>query len=463
MHTQVCVIGGGISGLSVAAGLALDAQAGEQAAVVLLEGGDRPGGVTWSEVKEGRVLDHGPSSWLSGEPALDRLLELAGLQDQLLSPSPASKARFIWARGERHRVPMAPPSLLSTRLIPWGTRLRLFGEPFVGRGDPEADESVADFMARRLGEGVVDRLVSPMVAGIYGADPRKLSVRAAFPKLWQLEHDHRSLLIGAMKSRSPGPRPQLQALRGGAGTLSRGLAGILGDRVKTGRRVQAVEPMGEGWAVHTDEGRITADAVVLATPAHAQAATLRGLDAQAARALDEIPYAPIAVVTMAWPAEAFSAPVEGFGVLVAGDSRDEAPVLGTIFVSSTFPDHAPPGEVLLRTMVGGQPDPSGAALDEQALLARVHAAHAKFCGAPQGEPRLVHVVRHPQAIPQYSQGHLRRVAVARQAQVRHPGLFLAGSHLDGPGVRDCARTSATVAAQVRRWLATGETDSGVPV
>ena len=177
----------GFSGLAVAASLALDGQAGETCGVTLLEGSDRVGGVTWSDVEDGRVLDRGPSSWLSGEPALDRLIALAGLEDQIMPASPASRARFIWADGALHAVPMAPPALLSTKLLTWSTRLRMLAEPLVSRGDSEADETVAAFAARRLGPGVVPRLVAPMVAGIYGADPDQLSLRAAFPKMWELE------------------------------------------------------------------------------------------------------------------------------------------------------------------------------------------------------------------------------------------------------------------------------------
>ena len=142
------------------------------------------------------------------------------------------------------------------------------------------------------------------------------------------------------------------------------------------------------------------------------------------------------------------------------DSRDEAPVLGTIFVSSTFPAHAAEGEILLRTMVGGTPDPEAAGQNDQEIAGRCHAAHALFLGPPQGQPLAVHVVKHPRAIPQYTQGHLRRVAVARRVQARHPGLFLVGSHLDGPGIRDCARTAIGVADKVRLWLKEGVTDPG---
>ncbi|NOY25619.1 MAG: protoporphyrinogen oxidase, partial [Oligoflexia bacterium] len=352
MHTEVCVIGGGVSGLALAASLAADPDAGEPIGVTLLEAGPRVGGVTWSENQDDHVIDMGPSSWLSGEPALDHLLELAGLTDQIVPASKNSKARYIWAAGQRHPVPMGPTALLSTHLLSWPTRLRMLAEPLISRGDPEADESVAEFAGRRLGQGVVDRLVAPMVAGIYGADPRELSVRAAFPKLWEMERAHRSLIVGAMKTPRTGPRPQLQALVGGSGSLTRGVAGLLAEHIQTDQAVRAVEFRGDAWTVHTDDGAITADAVVLATPAYAQAATLRGLDAAAARALDEIPYAPIAVCTVAWDQAAFDQPVDGFGVLVAGDSRQEVGVLGTIFVSATFPTHAPKGEVLLRTMVG---------------------------------------------------------------------------------------------------------------
>ncbi|MCB9777235.1 MAG: protoporphyrinogen oxidase [Alphaproteobacteria bacterium] len=455
---KVVVVGAGISGLAVATFLVGDAQEGPPLDVTVLEAADRPGGVAWSERRDGRLIETGPSSWLSGEPALDRLISLAGLRDDVLQASPAAKARWIWRRGEKHPVPAAPPSLLGTRLLSGGAKLRLLGEPFVGRGPAargaaDVDETVAAFAARRLGPGVVDALVAPMVAGIYGADPRQLSVAAAFPKLAELERDHRSLLVGAIRSRDGGPRPQMQTVRDGAGALTRALAARLpAGCLQLGQRVTAVERKGDGFVVHCQDAAWDADAVVLTSPAFAQAAALRGLDPAAARALDEIPYAPIAVATVAWAADAFPTPPDGFGVLVAGDSRDEVPVLGTVFVSATFPDHAAPGELQLRTLIGGTPDPGALDLDDQALLGRAHAAHAAFLGAPTGQPTLAHLTRHARAIPQYTVGHGRRVAVARSVGQRHPGLFLAGSHLDGPGVRDCARVALAVATRVRTAL-----------
>ncbi len=452
MDTTVCVVGAGISGLAMAAFLAADDSEGPALDIRVLEASSQPGGVAWSERVEGRVVERGPASWLSGEPALDRLFELTALTDQVLPADPAAKARWIWAHGALQPVPSSPPALIGSKLLTAGGKLRLLGEPFARRGDPTRDESVAEFFRRRLGEQVIDNLVAPMVAGIYGADPHRLSIKAAFPKLWAMEQEHGSLLVGAMKTPRTGPRSHLQGMRGGAGTLTRGLAELLGDRVQYDQRVQAVEPHGEGWRVHTDDGSLTCRALVLASPAYAQAAVLRGVDADSSHALDEIPYAPIAVITVAWPADAFPSPPQGFGVLVSAGGRQEVPVLGTIFVSTTFPDHCPEGEILLRTMVGGTPDPAAAFLDEQEIAGRAHEAHRRFLGDPKGQPLMTRVEKHARAIPQYRSGHLRRVAVARQVQAHHPGVFLAGNHLDGPGVRDCAKTARAVSREVRAWL-----------
>lgn len=454
MDTTVCVIGGGISGLAIASFLALDPDEGPAIDVQLLEAAERPGGVAWSERIDGRLVERGPASWLSGEPTLDRLIALAGLQDRVLAADPGAKARWIWANDALQPVPSSPPALLSSKLLSLGGKLRLLCEPLIGRADSRREESVAEFFRRRLGAQVIDALVAPMVAGVFGADPHRLSVKAAFPKLWAMEQEHGSLLLAAIRGRkSSGPRAGLQGIEDGAGTLTRGIADLLGDRVRTGQHVKAVEARGEGWRVHTDQGYVDARAVVLASPAYAQAAALRGLDPGAARALDEIPYAPIAVCTVAWPADAFPRPPVGFGVLVSASGRRDVPVLGTIFVSSVFPSHAAPGELLLRTLVGGTPDPRGAFLDHQELGRRAHHAHARFLGSPKGTPLMTHIVQHARAIPQFRKGHLHRVAVARQLQVRHPGVFLAGNHLDGPGMRDCVKTAHTVSREVRAWLA----------
>ena len=450
---RVVVVGAGISGL--ASGLNLHQTPGVE--VVVLEAAASAGGNVQTDLVDGRVIDRAANGWLDDQPAMLRLLERVGLRDQAIPASAAASAlRQVWADGRLHPVPTRPLALLRSPLLPWAGRLRLLLELFVGRGPAtrDGDETVMDFAVRRLGRHAAERLVAPMCAGIYAADPAALSLRAAFPRMVDLERVHRSLIFAAIRlGRGGAPRGHLHSLPGGVGQLTSALATALGPSLRCGVSAQGIERRRDGWRVHTDAGALDADAIVLACPAPSQAALVRGIDSDAASALAEIPYAPVAVVVTAAPRDHWERPPQGFGVLVARHSRDaDLGVLGTVFSSNLFPTQSRPDEHLLRTIVGGAIEPAAAALDDQALAQRVRIALQRFLGPDQGPPALVRIYRHPQGIPQYAPDHVRRVQRVRAAQVRHPGLIFTGNHLDGVAVKDCARAAEDAAAGVLKDL-----------
>ena len=192
------------------------------------------------------------------------------------------------------------------------------------------------------------------------------------------------------------------------------------------------------------------DGVVLACPGTVQAKLVRGVDTDAADALDAIPYAPAAVVVSSWPKGAFAQDPNGFGVLMARDAQIPGAegVLGAVFSSCVFPDQAPAGRDLTRVIIGGSLHPAAAALDEQHLAGRARTALSAFLGDNRADPAIERIFRHPMGIPQYSVGHRRRVSAVRAAQSRHTGLIFAGNHLQGIGVKDCARAGEDAAAEV---------------
>jgi len=454
---QVLIVGGGVSGLATAT--FLQASGVE---TTVLEADAEAGGNVRSDRFDGRVIDRAATGWLDSEPAMDRLLEHLQLEDQIVPASHRSSTRWVFADGQMHPVPSSPGALARSRLIPWWAKLRLLLEPFIRRGSGE--ESVYDFAARRLGHHFAERLVGPMVAGIFAADPRTLSLRAAFPKMHAMEREHRSLFLAlraaqrAGKSGGPaGPAGHLQTLRGGAGALTEAMAAQLGEALQCSTEVTGLQPRASGWEVHTTGGVLEAESVVLACPAPAQATIVRGLDAELASTLDEIPYAPISVVVSAWPAGAFDRSPDGFGVLVA--PGEQVGVLGTLFTSGVFPNQTLEGEILLRTMVGGAVDPDSALLPHQSLLDRVLSSHRAFFGTIRAEPLMVQVYRHPSAIPQYTLGHPSRVASIRAAQGRLPGLYFTGNHLDGVGVKDCAASGERIAQAIIARLESEQTDT----
>jgi len=452
--SRVIVVGAGISGL--AASTFLD---DPDLDLTVLEAAPRAGGNVRSVREYGRVLDVAANGWLDNEPAMGRLLERTGLAGEVVRASDKFKERWIFADGRMHAAPLGPLAMVTTRLIPWRAKLRMLLEPFIPRGlearDPgEVDhESVGAWVERRLGPWFVDRMVGPMVAGIYAADPFDVSLRAAFPRMHELERDYRSLFLAMFRLRRGGqPSGHLTTLPGGAGALTEALAARLGSRLQTGVEVTGLERRGDGWRVLTAGGALEADAVVLASPAYASAKLVGELDPDAAVALADIPYSPVSVVVSAWPEGAWERDPQGFGVLVAR-GEELGGVLGSVFTSCIFPDQAPADEILLRTLVGGGVHPEAAALPDDELIARARHAHEAFFGKEKSEPREVRIFRHRRGIPAYTPGHLGRVAVIRGAESRRSGLFFTGNHLRGIGVKDCARQGEELALRVREHLA----------
>jgi protoporphyrinogen/coproporphyrinogen III oxidase len=435
---MVVVVGAGVSGLALASFLEGDLR--------VLEADPVPGGNVRSDHVDGRVLDRAANGWLSGEPAMDRLLARAGLDDSLVPASDAAKDRFVWAEGALHPVPLGPGALVRSRLLPLGAKLRLLLEPFVGRVRPGVEETVAGFVRRRLGKHFVDRLVAPMVAGVFAGDPESLSLRSAFPRMAELEREHGSLVRAMIRlGRGGAPRGHLTTLQGGAGALTAQLAERLGPRLQLAVPVEAIERTNHGFRVTTPRETIEAETLALAAPGHVQAGLVRRLDPEAAQALDDIPYAPIAVVMSAFSRDAFRRPPAGFGVLRA---RGEALAsLGTLFTSEIFPAQARPGELLLRTMVGGAIDPASVEDDDATLEEKVLGDLDRMFGLV-GAPSFVRIVRHARGIPQYTIGHAARVEAVRRAEQRHPGLYFTGNHLDGVAVKDCVRAGEGVARRI---------------
>jgi oxygen-dependent protoporphyrinogen oxidase len=327
-------------------------------------------------------------------------------------------------------------------------KLALLREPFVAASPVQADESIAAFVRRRLGREFLDFAIDPFVAGIYAGDPEQISVRAAFPKLHALEQRWGSLIRGQILGARERRRQQESAknsarsfsFAGGMQQLTDALAAALGP-IEFGARATRIERDAAGiFTVHAGRQGAPhawcARALVLATPADTTAALLREHAADAAAALDAIAYAPVATVATAYAAADVAHALDGFGCLVPRKERRR--VLGVLFSSSMFDGRAPAGQVLLTTFVGGQRQPELPAMPDDKIAALVHAEHVALLGV-RAPPRFQAVTRWPRAIPQYTLGHLERIARVQAARQRLPGLHFCANWTGGVAVGDCIR------------------------
>ncbi|RKH46781.1 protoporphyrinogen oxidase [Corallococcus llansteffanensis] len=443
----VAVIGGGISGLVLAHRLRTR---GTEA--VVLEATARVGGNVQTLAQEGYLLESGPNSFLDREPATRELAAALGVEARIRPADVAAKNRYIFTRGALRAVPSSPPGFLTSDILSFSARLRVLGELFSARGPEGVDESLAQLGRRHLGPEATTVLLDAVQTGIYAGDPEKLSAEATFPQLVKFEREHRSLILGAIRSQRAarkatasdgGPKSKLTGLLstfdGGLGVLVDALAAALGDAVHTDAKVEGLVPQPSGWKVRVREhGRpveLLASQVVLAVPSHVAAGLLRPLDEPLAAKLEGIPYAPIAVVHLGFAPGATPKP-DGFGFLVP--AVEGKAVLGTIHVSTTFPFRAEGGRGLLTCLMGGARRPDVVARDEDALVALAREELKAMTGL-SATPELTQVVRWPRGIPQYTVGHLERLASLDAGLKRWPGLHLTGNAYRGVGVNDCIR------------------------
>lgn len=437
MTHRIAVVGAGISGLSTH--WFLEREARRMGLDVQVETWDPrpvPGGNVRTSSENGWQCEEAAESILnSRRETMDLAIEL-GLADRVVQVSPLARKRFIVWKG-RLRA-MGPASIVGP-FPTWGAKLRALLEPFVPRG-PE-DESVAEFGARRLGRGMMEQIMDPMVTGVYAASPERLSVRSAFPRIKTREMAHGSLFagllagMGARRSVPRGNRPGSGSytFRGGMAELAKALAAGLPGKVHQDRQILSMSRQDGNWILGASDGsRESFGHVVLAIPAF-DVAGISGFPEDLVPDLLRLPYNPVTVVGLGFDRARIAHPLDGFGFLVP--KSEGRRILGTLFSSTLWPHAAPAGKALLRVMVGGGRQPELASLPDQELVGMVCRELADLLGL-EGSPEYVHIARHARGIPEYPVGHhatIRRL----KTQLEGTGLHLAGNAWDGIGVNDC--------------------------
>ncbi|MHC4471619.1 MAG: protoporphyrinogen oxidase, partial [Planctomycetota bacterium] len=441
---RVAVVGAGISGLANA----LEAvKSGHE--VTVLERRLRAGGNIRTEREDGYVAEWGPNGFLDNVPETFALVERLGLREGLQVSSDDARIRFLYREGALRRSPESPPAFLRSPILSPLGRARVLLEP-LARSRPRHDETVHAFASRRIGREAADVLVQAMVSGVFAGDARRLSLRATFPKMFEMEREHGSLLRALMARRRAGggggpggPGGTLTSFRDGMETLVEALVARLDDRVRLGCPVAGLGRDGKGYVL--DEPGETADRVVLACPAWKAARVLRPLAPEAADLLDGIDGAPIAVVATAYEEREVGGPPRGFGFLAP--RGEGVRILGCLWSSSIYPGaRAPSGKVLLRTMAGGALDPGAVDLDDAALLDLV-ARELRVTMGLRADPIRHWVFRYRRGIPQYEVGHGKRLAEVGRLLAAHPGIVLAGNSYRGISVNATIQEARMLWAQ----------------
>jgi protoporphyrinogen/coproporphyrinogen III oxidase len=453
---DVVVLGGGISGLTVAWELK---KAGVD--VCLLEKSGTVGGCTRSEKRDGFLLEKGPFNVIVRDPNFETLLSDVANNTNVVSANKDAKLRYIYRNNRLHTVPTNPVAMLTTKMLSPSARLRMLRGLFLSKRSGASEDTIEQVASRRIGPEATDTIVSAAISGIFSGDIAKLSLPACFPSVAAIDADARSLIgyglkrAFAKKNKKHTPRWRgMVSLNAGLGALTHQLGEKLGGDCIRNATVQSLRQNDTSFAIVYnscgEEHTLRARRVVLAVPVQEATRLLEPLLPRAAQQLSPIKSASLAVLNLAYNRSDVGHELRGFGFLVP---RNEPtfPLMGVLFSNSIFPHYAPPDQHLLRVFIGGARDPDATKLSDGQLIDRAQEGLRNTLSI-SGQPTLTDIVRHAPAIPQYHLGHRERIAEFRKELSKLPGLFAAGNYLDGVSLNDCVRVGTRCADDVKRNL-----------
>jgi oxygen-dependent protoporphyrinogen oxidase len=463
---RIAIVGAGISGLCTAHSLVRElSAAGRSVEIILFEAEKVPGGKMRTIREDGFLMEWGPNGFLTNKPHSLALVKELGAEDRLARSSDLARKRFIFSGGVLHRLPETPQAFFRSRLLSLRGRIRIVGELFAP-GPPEGvDESLGDFARRRLGPEALEKLIDPMVTGIYAGDPDRMSLASCFPLIHDLERKYGGLVKGMIalqrerkkagekREMSAGPGGVLMSFDHGVQTLTDLLADRLSDGLHLGVKVNRVTRREGKFLLSLEDcgrqGEIDTDIAVLATPAYTAAGLLEGLDPSLRESLATIPYSPISVVALGYDKAALGDPLDGFGFLIPRGERRK--ILGALWDSSVFPNRAPEGKALIRAMVGGVRGPELATLPPEEMFRLVRSELSATMGVT-AEPVLSRSFFHERGIPQYLVGHGKVLERIEERLAAHPGIYLNSNAYRGIALNDCVLQSRLTALRIARDL-----------
>lgn len=446
-NKQVVVIGAGISGLTTAYWLK---QKGIE--VRILEKDSEVGGTMKTINENGWLVESGPNSALETTPLFNQLFSDLGILDERIYANEASNKRYILRENILHPLPMSPLAFLKSKLWSVKGKLRLLKEPFIGRAAKE--ESIAEFVERRLGREFLDYAINPFVAGVYAGNPEDLSVRSAFPKLYALEEKYGGLIKGMIKGRKERKMraekskdsAKLFSFKDGMQTFPKSLSKKLGDNVFLNSTVLNIIPTKVGqkriyvtsFQQYGENKNIESDAVVLATPSYVASKIIEPIDPEVSKVLNSIYYPPVAEIVLGYAKENINRVLDGFGYLIP--EKEKRKILGTIWSSTIFPNRAPQGYELFTTFVGGSRNPDLLENSDEKLLDITNSEVKNLIGI-SGDPVFKKIIRWEKAIPQYKLGYYKTIASIEKFEQNFGGAFICSNYRGGISVGDCVMSA----------------------
>jgi len=449
---NIIILGAGISGLTTAY---LLAKKGFD--VTVLEKKNEIGGSIETAGEKGFLFDRGPNSGLETTPVISQLVDELNLKDEFVYANKSSNKRYILRNNELHPLPMNPALFLKTQLFSAKAKLRLMAEPFIGRSKDGYNQSIAEFVTRRLGKEFLDYAINPFVAGVYAGNPEDLSVKSAFPKLYDLEEKYGGLIIGtirSMKERKKRPEKAKQSakmfsFKSGMNVLTKALANNLGERVLLYSESVSIEKDSSGYKLTFNQAgkvrTISADIIISTIPAYSASQLFKQMDEKLSSHLNDIYYPPILVLYLGYNKPDVGRALDGFGFLIP--SKERKSYLGAIWSSVIFPNRAPEDKAAFTLFIGGARDPEVGNIDKESLINKVRAEFESLMKI-NSDPVYISYKYWNKAIPQYNLGYIEHEKYFDKFEKINPGIILSGNFRGGISIGDCIKNAEVITNKV---------------
>jgi oxygen-dependent protoporphyrinogen oxidase len=459
IKTDVIVVGEGITGLSIAYWLKKHG-----VNVTVLAKDSEVGGTMKSVQDRGFLYETGANTALETTPLFKGLISDLKLESEFIYANPEGKNRYILRNGVLLSMPLGPGSFFFTRLFSTAAKFRVMKEPFIGRAEKE--ESIAEFVERRLGREFLDYAIDPFVAGVFAGKTEQLSVRSAFPKLYALEEKYGGLVKGMIKgaqerkqrAEKAKDRAETFSFVSGMQILPQAVGNSLGNAVIFNAKVTGIrnlmtaynesasEPDARRYLIeflrNGKEEEIEADSVVFAIPAYDAAPIIKLLSRETANVLSSIYYSPVISIFLGVKREDIGRTLDGFGFLIP--SKEKRKILGCLWNSCLFGNRAPAGMVALNAFVGGARQPELTGLNDEQII-QITLDELKSVMQFSGKPVYLNITRWQKSIPQYEIGYQHKMDMLAQFEESNQGIFLAGNYRGGISVGDCVKNAYEIA------------------
>ncbi|BBM82843.1 protoporphyrinogen oxidase [Candidatus Uabimicrobium amorphum] len=430
---KIAIIGAGIAGLTAAC--LLKRQGFE---VVVFEQNNHIGGVMQSHREDGYLIEKGPNTILENSPEVSDFFETLQLRERKVAPDNCAKIRYIACRGRLIPLPMSPPLFLKSELFPLRAKLRLLCEPLIPPRKSSREESIAQFVKRRLGTEILNYAINPFVAGTYAGVPEKLSIKHAFPKLYALEKEHNSIIRGQIHMKKSGKKPpHIISFRDGLGEFPQAMAKeISPQNIHLNTKIESIDFRDDSIVIKSQKQQYKVSKVIYAGTVHGLChLQINGSQINKPQ-LDKVYYPPVSVMCLGFKRQQVKHSLNGFGFLIP--AREKARILGALFSSSLFKDRAPKDHVLLTVFVGGARQPEYGLLPQQQMIDYAMTDLRKYLHI-NGDPGFVHLTQWEKSIPQYELGYGECKKTFGEIEKDYPGLHLIGNYREGVSITDTIR------------------------